>query len=255
MTSKSQTSLVTDQFGPRAAAYLASAVHAKGEDLDALARMVAGQKAARVLDLGCGGGHVSFCVAPHVAEVVAYDLSASMLSAVTKAAGDRGLKNLVTRQGAAERLPFQDARFGFVFSRYSAHHWQNFHAGLREARRALKPKGRAVFMDQISPGSALLDTYLQAVELLRDPSHLRDYSRAEWVQAVTAAGFAPGTIIQRRLRLEFASWIARMRTPDIRAQAIRSLQAEMSSDVVKHFEIEGDGSFTIDTMSLEATPI
>jgi len=51
---------------------------------------------------------------------------------------------------------------------------------LREARRVLKPGGRAVFMDAISPGPALLDTYLQAVELLRDPSHLRDYSLAEW---------------------------------------------------------------------------
>jgi hypothetical protein len=108
-------------------------------------------------------------------------------------------------------------------------------------------------MDVISPGPALLDTYLQAVELLRDPSHLRDYSLAEWVRAVTDAGFAPGIIVQRRVRLDFTCWIARMRTPEVGAQAIRSLQAEMSSEVVKHFEIEADGSFTIDTMSLEAT--
>jgi len=75
------------------------------------------------------------------------------------------------------------------------------------------------------------------------------------VQAVTGTGFAPGTIVQRRVRLDFASWIARMRTPEIRAQAIRSLQAEMSSDVVTHFAIEADGSFMLDIMSLEATPI
>ena len=142
-----------------------------------------------------------------------------------------------------------------MFSRYSAHHWHDFQAALREARRVLKPDGRALFMDAISPGPALLDTYLQTVELLRDPSHLRDYSLAEWVQAVTGAGFAPGTIVQRRVRLDFASWIARMRTPEIRAQAIRSLQADMSSDVVTHFAIEADGSFMLDTMSLEATPV
>jgi SAM-dependent methyltransferase len=142
-----------------------------------------------------------------------------------------------------------------VLSRYSAHHWHDFPSALSEARRVLKPGGRAVFMDAISPGPALLDTYLQAIELLRDPSHLRDYSLAEWIQAVTAAGFAPDVIIQRRVRLEFTSWIARMRTPEVRSQAIRSLQAEMSSDVVKHFAIETDGSFMLDTMSLEAMPI
>ncbi len=254
MASKTHSRLVTDQFGPQAAAYVSSTVHASGEDLEALTKVVAGQRTARVLDLGCGGGHVSFRVASHVGQVTAYDLSESMLAAVAKVATERGLTNLATHQGAVERLPFGDGEFDFVFSRYSAHHWHDFQAGLREARRVLKGNGRAVFMDAISPGRALLDTYLQAVELLRDPSHLRDYARGEWVQAVTAAGFAPGTIVQRRLRLDFASWIARMRTPDVRSQAIRSLQAEMSSDVVKHFEIEADGSFTIDTMSLEAAP-
>ena len=255
MTEKSHTSLVADQFGPQAAAYVTSKVHAEGEDLDALAKIVAGQGSARALDLGCGGGHVSFRVAPHVGKVTAYDLSESMLAAVARTASERGLKNVVTRQGAVERLPFEDASFDFVFSRYSAHHWHDFPAALREARRVLKPTGRAVFMDAISPGPALLDTYLQAVELLRDPSHLRDYSLAEWVQSVTAAGFAPGVIVQRCVRLEFASWIARMRTPEVRSQAIRSLQKDMSSDVVKHFAIEADGSFMLDTMSLEATPI
>lgn len=253
MTRKSHTTLVSDQFGPRAAAYLASGVHAKGEDLDALAKLVEGRKTARVLDLGCGGGHVSYRVAPHVAEVVAYDLSPDMLAAVAKAADERGLANLVTRQGNVEKLPFADAAFDFVLSRYSAHHWQEFHAGLREARRVLNSSGRAVFVDTISPGPALLDTFLQTVEMLRDPSHLRDYSRAEWIAAMSTAGFVVGPATERRVRLEFASWIERMATPTIRVEAIRSLQKEMSADVVKHFQIEADGSFTIDVMSLEAT--
>lgn len=255
MTEKSHASLVTGQFGPQAAAYVTSKVHAEGEDLDALAKVVTGHDTARALDLGCGGGHVSFRVAPHVVQVTAYDLSESMLAAVARTASERGLKNVVTRQGAVERLPFEDGSFDFVLSRYSAHHWHDFPAALLEARRVLKPSGRAVFMDAISPGPALLDTYLQAIELLRDPSHLRDYSLAQWVQAVAAAGFAPGIVVQRRVRLEFASWISRMRTPEVRSQAIRSLQKEMSSDVVKHFAIEADGSFMLDTMSLEATPI
>ena len=104
---KTQEALVGGQFGARAAAYLGSAVHAQGADLQALAALVQGRREARVLDLGCGGGHVSYHVAPHVREVVAYDLSPEMLEVVARAAAQRGLGNIVTRQGVAEhcRLP------------------------------------------------------------------------------------------------------------------------------------------------------
>ena len=252
--SKSHESLVTDQFGPQAAAYVASAVHASGADLDEMESCLRGHGAARVLDLGCGGGHVSYRAAPHVAKVVAYDLSGDMLAAVRHAAAERGLGNIATQAGAAEDVPFPDRSFDFVLSRYSAHHWQDFARGLREARRVLKPGGRAVFADSISPGAPLLDTFLQSVELLRDPSHVRSYSRKEWEEALRAAGFRPGAAIERRVVLDFASWVTRMRTPSAHVEAIRSLQTRMSSEVAAHFAIQPDGSFTLDTMTIEALP-
>jgi SAM-dependent methyltransferase len=252
--SETQEQLVTRQFGPRAADYLASAVHASGEDLQQLATLVAGAKTARLLDLGCGAGHVAFAVAPAVAEVVAYDLSADMLSVVAESARARSLRNLVTQQGGVERLPFPDASFDVVMSRFSAHHWRSFSAGLAEARRVLKPGGRAAFVDCVAPDSAVCDSFLQAIELLRDTSHVRDYSAGEWQRALTAAGFRPGAMTRRRLRLDFASWVARMRTPPVFVEAIRALQREMAADVTDHFAIEADGSFTIDTMTLEASP-
>jgi len=254
MSVKSHQSVVTDQFGPRAAAYLTSAVHASGEDLQQIAALVRGHKQARALDLGCGGGHVSFTVAPEVAEVVAYDLSSEMLTAVTRAAVDRGFDNLRTECGAAEKLPFADASFDIVATRYSAHHWRDLAAALREARRVIRPDGFAVFADAASPGEPLRDTFLQTIEMLRDPSHVRDYSVAEWQAALREAGFEPGEVTRRRLRLDFASWVARIQTPELHQQAIRSLQQRMASDITQHFEIAEDGSFTLDTMSIVATP-
>ena len=68
MTAKTnQEPLVTAQFGPRPAAYVASHVHAQGEGLQSLVGPVRGLNDARILDLGCGGGHVGFHVAPEVA--------------------------------------------------------------------------------------------------------------------------------------------------------------------------------------------
>jgi ubiquinone/menaquinone biosynthesis C-methylase UbiE len=255
MASKTQEALVTGQFGPQAAAYVASAVHASGADLDQIEALVRARAPGRVLDLGCGGGHVSYRAASHAGEVVAYDLSAEMLAAVRRTAAERSFANIVTREGAAEAIPFPGASFDMVLSRYSAHHWRDFGQGLKEARRVLKPGGLAVFADAVTPGAPLLDTYLQSIELLRDPSHVRNYTRAEWERALAEAGFRPGAATLRRVPLEFTAWVTRMRTPEIHVAAIRSLAQRMSSAVVSHFDIQPDGSFTLDAMTIEAAPV
>jgi ubiquinone/menaquinone biosynthesis C-methylase UbiE len=135
--------LVAQQFGSTARAYLESVTHATGEDLEILGREIAATPNAAVLDLGCGAGHASFAVSPHASSVTAYGLTAQMLAVVRRKASARGLSNITTVQGMAEVLPFADAHFDFVISRYSAHHWHDVHAALREVRRVLKPGGEA----------------------------------------------------------------------------------------------------------------
>ena len=152
-TDRSLEALVDGQFGAQAATYLTSKVHAQGADLDALAALLRGRAGDRVLDLGCGAGHVGFAVAPKVREVVACDLSAGMLETVARAAAERGLRNLRTQQAVAAALPFEDAAFDAVLSRYSAHHWPDLGAGLREAARVLRPGGLFAVVDAVSPAS------------------------------------------------------------------------------------------------------
>nr|BFD40807.1 class I SAM-dependent methyltransferase [Pseudomonas sp. FFPRI_1] len=252
MTSKAHSQVVQTQFGEQASAYLSSAVHAQGVEFALLQAEVAQRGDARVLDLGCGAGHVSFHVAPLVREVVAYDLSPQMLDVVASAAAERNLGNISTRHGAAERLPFADGEFDFVFSRYSAHHWSDLGQALREVRRVLKPGGVAAFIDVLSPGSPLFDTYLQSVEVLRDTSHVRDYSAGEWLRQVSEAGLHARSTARQRLRLEYSSWVERMRTPQVMRAAIRELQQAMGNEVREYFEIEADGSFSTDVLVLWA---
>ena len=251
MTSTAHHSqVVQKQFGEQASAYLSSAVHAQGAEFGLLQAQLAGKSDARVLDLGCGAGHVSFNVAALVNDVVAYDLSQQMLDVVSAASIERGLNNISTVCGAAERLPFADAEFDYVLSRYSAHHWSDVGLALREVRRVLKPGGVAAFIDVLSPGSPLLDTYLQTVEVLRDTSHVRDYSAGEWLRLVSEAGLHTRSTQRQRLRLEFRSWIERMRTPPAMSAAIRELQQSMGVEVREYFEIEADGSFSTDVLVL-----
>ena len=248
--STSQHEFAVAQYAPRAQDYITSVNHSTGEDLEQIEAALRGQGWARALDLGCGGGHVSYRAAPHVGQVVAYDLTTSMLDAVTKTAAERGLANIIVQQGAAEQLPFEVKSFDVVLCRFTSHHWQNMEAGLREARRVLKPGGLAMFIDTVAPADRVLDTHLQAVELLRDASHVRNYSIAEWIAALSQAEFAIESITARKLRMDFPVWTARTRTSAEHAKAIRSLQIGAPAIVREHFVIGEDGGFDIDTATI-----
>ncbi|HEY4173117.1 MAG TPA: class I SAM-dependent methyltransferase [Rhodopila sp.] len=245
-----QPNFAAEQYTVRARDYVTSVVHSTGADLDQIADELRGHAAARVLDLGCGGGHVSYRAAPMVAEVVACDVTQTMLDAVAATAAERGLTNIAVRQAAAEKLPFEDASFDIVLCRFTTHHWQNMDAGLREARRVLKPAGKAVFIDSTAPADRTLDTHLQAIELLRDVSHVRNYGTAEWVSALSRAGFVIESITPRILRMDFPVWIARTRTPAAHVEAIRSLQTIAPAIVKQHFAIGEDGSFDLEAATM-----
>lgn len=243
---------VDNQFGEQASAYLISTVHAAGKDLIKLSERLCESGEARVLDIGCGAGHASFVAAQHVRDVVAYDLSEKMLSIVEKTAKERGYHRLTTRQGYAERLPFTDDEFDIVVSRYSAHHWHDLGSALREVRRVLKPGGSAIFMDVNSPGNPVLDIWLQTIEALRDTSHVKNYSPGEWLTFFTESGLTISEIKHDKLVLEFGSWIARMRTPEVMSRAIHAYQQSAPYDVQRYFNLQSDGSFTTDIVFIEA---
>ena len=250
--SETQNSFTADHYAPRAQAYIDSRDHSQGADLDEMEEIIRGAGLGRVLDLGCGGGHVSYRAAPHVGAVVACDVTPAMLEAVARTAAARGSGNIETRHAAAEALPFADADFDAVLCRFTAHHWATVEAGLREARRVLKPGGLAVFMDAVAPPDRAADSHLQTVELLRDASHVRDYSVAEWFAMLSRAGFAVERATRRKLRMVFPTWIARTAVPPATAAAIRALQEGASASVRTHFAIGEDGSFDLDTATLTA---
>jgi SAM-dependent methyltransferase len=250
---KAHERVVEAQFGPRAKAYVESTVHSQGADLEAIGALAQKTRPELALDLGAGGGHVAYALAAHARRVIATDLSSEMLAVIARTAREKSLPNIETAQAPAERLPFDDEMFDLAASRFSAHHWRDFDAGLREARRTLKSGGRAAFVDVYAPGDPLFDTHLQAIELLRDHSHVRDYSCAQWLEALARARFTVDTCRTWRLRMDFPVWTARMQTPEESMRAIRALQIAASAETRAYFAIEPDGSFMLDMMMIEAT--
>jgi ubiquinone/menaquinone biosynthesis C-methylase UbiE len=242
---RTHTEAVQDQFDPQAQAYLTSAVHAAGPDLRAARERVERslRPQARILDVGTGAGHLSFALASAAASVVALDPSPGMLATVRRAAAERGLSQIETCEAAAAALPFPAASFDLVCTRYSAHHWLNVPAALAEMRRVVKPDGFMLVIDFLGDDDPLLDTHLQTIELLRDTSHVRDRSIAEWHSLLRQAGFEALEHSTWNTRIEFTPWVQRMRTPEPLVTAIRMLQTGAPAEVQRALSIEADGSF------------
>ncbi len=229
---------VNRQFSQAADNYATSKVHAAGEDLQEMVRFARLSGSERVLDAGCGAGHTALTFAPHVAEVVAYDLSTAMLAQVDKLAKDRGLTNIRTEEGDVEALPFADGSFDLVVSRYSAHHWPAPTRALAEIRRVLKPGGSFLLSDIVSFDDFTTDTFLQAMELLRDPSHVRDHTIAQWLAMLTAAGLAGEMVFSWPVPLEFDPWVARIHTPAQNVAMLRTLLDGAPREVREALQIQ-----------------
>jgi ubiquinone/menaquinone biosynthesis C-methylase UbiE len=247
MSTHEQT--VHNQFEPRAQAYLTSAVHSRGPDLERAKALVSQivPPATLGLDIGCGGGHLSFTLAAHVSRMVALDPSPGMLAVVSKGAAARGLAGIEALQGNAQALPFPDGAVPLVCTRYSAHHWTRLETAVREIGRVLAPGGHALVIDTLGHEDPLVDTFMQAIELLRDPSHVRNRSAAEWGSLLRSAHLVELECAEWPTRLEFGSWVERMCTPAERVAVIRSLQEGAPVEIREALQIEADGSFTIRT--------
>ncbi|HTO54885.1 MAG TPA: class I SAM-dependent methyltransferase [Myxococcota bacterium] len=225
------------QFGAAATNYVSSPVHSGGPTLEGLVARAALTGRERVLDVGTGAGHTALALAPRAAEVIALDLTEEMLSAAAGLARERGLSNVWFRRGRAEALPFADGAFDLVTSRLCAHHYADPAAATREAARVLRPGGQYLLVDAYSPEDPVQDTYLNAIEVLRDPSHVRNYRISEWQAMFEAAGFALEVGPRWAVRLEFASWVERIGTPAPLVAGLRALIDAAPSEVRETLQI------------------
>jgi len=212
-TAQEKMRQVQSNFGVAAADYVTSKVHASGKDLTWLVEVIAFTGTEQVLDVATGGGHTAFALAPHVAEVLALDLTRPMLEVAQKEATARQLHNIRFLEGDAQQLPCEDARFDIVACRKAAHHFPYVHQAVREWARVLKPDGKLLLVDSISPEEPEIDVFLNEIETLRDPSHVRNYQLSEWITFLTEAGFIVSTTREWAILLDIPSWTQRMRTP------------------------------------------
>ena len=231
--------LVQQQFGVNAANYSTSTVHAKGASLGRLVELVKPARDWIVLDIATGAGHTAAAFAPHVARVVASDLTPEMLTEARKLAEAKGLANMETATADAERLPFGDKSFDLVTCRIAPHHFPDVAAFVAESWRVLKPGGLFALVDNVTPDAETAAGFSQseyaqaaaaynAFERLRDPSHGRALSTIEWLDLIAGQGFHLLHKEHARKTMEFAAWCRTMAVADETVAHLQSMLAGAS---------------------------
>lgn len=231
---------VQQQFGPSAGAYATFSYHASGPDLPVIVEAAGLTGSERVLDLGTGAGHTAMACARHAGAVVAVDITPEMLATAADLAASRRITNITFQEADAARLPFADGAFDAVTCRVAAHHFPDVRRAIEEAYRVLRPGGRFILADTIAPEDAAADTFLNTIEFLRDPSHVRDYRGSEWLRMLRGAGFEAEMVYRMVLALDGAEWVARQRTPAEHVSVIRGLLRRAAPTLRAQFEIRDE---------------
>lgn len=205
--------ITRDQFAPVADRYRTSADHAEAEDREMLFSRLALGPDQVVLDIATGGGHTAVAAAGKVRRVVASDLTPEMLLEARTLAREKGIRNVVFVAADAERLPFAAGSFDRITCRIAPHHFPDVRAAVVEAARAVRPGGLVGIIDSIVPEDAALDAFINGIEKVRDPSHVRSYRVEEWMAFLKEAGLALVFVSTSWKEHPFAEWVARTGRP------------------------------------------
>ncbi|MGH7154719.1 MAG: class I SAM-dependent methyltransferase [Acetobacteraceae bacterium] len=201
--------LILDQFTRQATPFSTASTIT---DAGALAMIVDAARPARadaVLDLACGGGIVVCAFAPHVRHATGIDLTPAMLDQATALAKQKNATNVTFQLGDATALPFDDASFDIVVTRFSVHHFPHPLAALREMRRVCAPRGRVIVVDMYASEQPEQAAEWNRLERLRDPSHSRCLSLTELKALFTAVELPPPGVTFYRLSDAVQNLLAR----------------------------------------------
>jgi malonyl-CoA O-methyltransferase len=162
-----------------------------------------------VLDLGCGTGRHSLWLAAAGARVTAVDFSEGMLAAARKKPGASDVRFQV--HDLHQPLPFDAASFDRVVSGLVLEHLRDLRFVFGEARRVLKPDGRAV-VSAMHPAMFLRGAFAR----FTDPASGEKvapgsvpYPIGDFVMAAVRAGFALEDVVERAPDAAFAAALPR----------------------------------------------
>jgi len=190
-----------DVFSKRSKYYATSTAHTDPQVLDDVVRMAMPERNMLALDVGTGTGHTAIALAPHVSRVIALDVTREMIDEGMDLCAQKGVPNVEFQLGDAMALPYRDHAFDIVTCRRAAHHFTDIERAIYEMRRVLVPGGRLVIDDRSVPPDDEADDAMNRLDVLHDPSHVREYRRDRWIDMLESAGMAVTETLEYRRRV------------------------------------------------------
>jgi ubiquinone/menaquinone biosynthesis C-methylase UbiE len=212
MDSKAK-SRTRSQFAGVAGKYRVSIDHTDPEDRKILISRFSLDPSHIVLDVATGGGHTAVAISSGVRRVIASDLTPEMLQEARALARELGCRNVDFVAADAECLPFPSARFDRVTCRIAPHHFPDVRAAVSEFARISRPGGLVGIIDSVVPEDPALDAFMNGIEKVRDPTHVRSYRVDEWVSFLEGAGLSLMHVSCAWKKHRFQEWVSRTGMP------------------------------------------
>ncbi|MDQ5821881.1 MAG: class I SAM-dependent methyltransferase [Actinomycetota bacterium] len=195
---------MTNVWDDRAEAYRKSPDHSSGDDLDQLVEWCEPSEETKILDVATGGGHVARRLRERGATVVTLDPSPGMRPDVI---------------AGAEDLPFDDASFDVVVTRIAPHHFT-------DVRRAVAEFARVANRFVVIEDTLYSSEGHEEAEKVRDPTHVRSYTEAEWRDMLEAVGLEVELVDFFEKTHPLDDWLARTGCEGDDAKRVRKLLAD-----------------------------
>jgi ubiquinone/menaquinone biosynthesis C-methylase UbiE len=216
--------------------------------LDWLAESFAPEPEQLVLDVAAGTGHVARALASLARQVVAVDLTRAMLEEGRTQAERAGLGNVLFQEGDARALPFLDASFDLVVTRFSLHHFEDPANPLAEMVRVCRPGGRVGVADMVGDDDPLAAEGQDRLERLRDPSHTRMLTLDALGDLLAQLGAPVLRQSSREVVRPVRTWLDQARTDEATAKKIgQELEAELDGGAatgLRPRRLDGELHFT-----------
>ena len=145
----------------------------------------------------------------------------------------------------AESLPFSDSSIDLITCRVAPHHFLDVPLWLSEVHRVLKPRGIFVLADTSAPENQEIAAWMNALELKRDPSHIRNWTPSEWEEGINSTGLQVTDNALAKVNHECNDWTKRSHSTDQVAAEIQETIRNASESIKSAFGIEESSNGTL----------
>lgn len=222
MDTQRQRELILKQFTLQAVPFAEMPAHADDETNRLVIETIGIDPEDAVLDVACGPGLITCAAAQVAGHVTGIDITPAMIEQARKRQKELGLTNMTWQIDDVPPLPYGDASFSIVLTRYSFHHFLHPQAVLAEMARVCRPGGRVGVVDVFTSSPEQGAAY-DRMEKMRDPSHVRGLGLEELAGLLRDAGLRDLKTAFYKLEMKFDEWLAASFPDPANVAAVRQM--------------------------------